>query len=660
MEPGKGGTNGEGRDRSEDVAGIRLEGGVGLEQKEFSIPSVSSTIAKKKPLDLTLVVAVFAGWLVGRLQLPVLLLCLLLYLAWHQQRRKSSSGPEELPPSPRPRKLPKGAPRNGPSTALDFEECEWLSQVLGQVWAFYRPAWSNWVTESLTTSLNWYKPDFIQDFRIEEVDLGQQPRFELIKRHAGLPSNIIQLDVRTRQTDGLAIALSAKLSMGMRVPLALLLKSVVGDIAITIRLSRTWPYTAHVALRFMDKPDHQLVIKGLAGRFDLSQVPLLKTWLRQQVDVAVSSWLVENPIEFPLKQWYNPEAAPTPVRTSVTDEDLDDELGPPTAIDAAFPFSRVGSGCGGSSEPGCSGPAALLRVQVLEAADLPGPRTPYALLQLLGDDNKVRAWFQSARCEDRKAAECPWWGETWQLLVPGLDGTGLRVAIYNYNVLLKHELLGQVHLPMSYLASTYTADPPLVAWHGLVGHKGAHAGRVRLAIAVQLLGRLDAPGQSLPPPEVASALEPAEEEGRAAAGTSALVEVLHIRLVQAEISKKAFSLASPDSYCRVGCNGASWTSKLVKATSAPVFHEVHDFILTDGARDGDRDLTLQLLSRNLARADDVIGSCRLERPLLATCTTAAKNAWLELTGSKAGTITGRINVVVRVIHFQPIRHTPKA
>lgn len=29
-------------------------------------------------MDLTLVVAVFAGWLVGRLQLPILLLCLLL------------------------------------------------------------------------------------------------------------------------------------------------------------------------------------------------------------------------------------------------------------------------------------------------------------------------------------------------------------------------------------------------------------------------------------------------------------------------------------------------------------------------------------------------------------------------------------------------------
>lgn len=62
-----------------------------------------------------------------------------------------------------------------------------------------------------------------------------------------------------------------------------------------------------------------------------------------------------------------------------------------TPVPQAFPFSRVGSGCGGSSEPGCSGAAALLRVQVLEAADLPGPRTPYALLQLLGDDHKVSA-----------------------------------------------------------------------------------------------------------------------------------------------------------------------------------------------------------------------------------------------------------------------------
>jgi hypothetical protein len=53
------------------------------------------------------------------------------------------------------------------------------------------------------------------------------------------------------------------------------------------------------------------------------------------------------------------------------------------------------------------------------------------------------------------------------------------------------------------------------------------------------------------------------------------------------------------------------------------------------------------------------GSCRLEWGLLATCTTAAKNAWLELSGPKAGSVTGRVNVVVRVIHFQHLRHKHK-
>jgi hypothetical protein len=81
----------------------------------------------------------------------------------------------------------------------------------------------------------------------------------------------VQLDVRARQSGGLAIGLSAKLSMGMRVPLALLLKSVGGDVAITIRLSHSWPYTAAIALRFLDKPDHQLVIKVTPAPRSLSQ-----------------------------------------------------------------------------------------------------------------------------------------------------------------------------------------------------------------------------------------------------------------------------------------------------------------------------------------------------------------------------------------------------
>jgi hypothetical protein len=292
-----------------------------------------------------------------------------------------------------------------------------------------------------------------------------------------------------------------------------------------------------------------------------------------------------------------------------------------------FPFSRVGSGCGGSSEPGCSGPAALLRVQLLEAADLAAPRAPYALLQLLGDDAKVRTGFQSGRCEDRKSADCPWWSETFTMLAPETEQHHLRVAVYNSNVLLKHDLLGQVspqprpapqpmgcaaaqsvpgpghwraplvrfppiikyadgrggpqwhsspqscigpacplacprpegsaalfpaprvltcgavccqvHLPLSHLAATYSAGPPLVAWHGLVGLKGAPAGRVRLGIACQLLHRRDAPlgaGERGP-----TAAEPpgggeAEEGGP-------LVEVLHIRLVQAEINKKVSRMA---------------------------------------------------------------------------------------------------------------------
>lgn len=92
----------------------------------------------------------------------------------------------------------------------------------------------------------------------------------------------------------------------------------------------------------------------------------------------------------------------------------------------------------------------------------------------------------------------------------------------------------QVHLPMSHLAATYSAGPPLVAWHGLVGLKGAPAGRVRLGIACQLLHRRDAPiqagGSGLPAAEPLGGGE-AEEGGP-------LVEVLHIRLVQAEINKK--------------------------------------------------------------------------------------------------------------------------
>jgi hypothetical protein len=33
-------------------------------------------------------------------------------------------------------------------------------------------------------------------------------------------------------------------------------------------------------------------------------------------------------IEFPLKQWYNPDAAPTPLRTSATDDDEEEEAEP--------------------------------------------------------------------------------------------------------------------------------------------------------------------------------------------------------------------------------------------------------------------------------------------------------------------------------------------
>jgi hypothetical protein len=60
----------------------------------------------RRPVDLSLVLAVFAGWLVGALQLPLLLLCLVLVreqgtvfslaMAWH------AGPPAELHQSPSP------------------------------------------------------------------------------------------------------------------------------------------------------------------------------------------------------------------------------------------------------------------------------------------------------------------------------------------------------------------------------------------------------------------------------------------------------------------------------------------------------------------------------------------------------------------------------
>ncbi|KAJ3277204.1 hypothetical protein HDV01_000256 [Terramyces sp. JEL0728] len=211
---------------------------------------------------------------------------------------------------------------------VDQEKVEWFNQFLRRFWMNYEPSLSATIKGVIDSSLEHYKPSFLEELVLTDFCLGSQaPRIEAIKTFAGTDDetlimdwdltfmpfddqSVSQLERNLRDLRNVSVVLKATLAL---LPLTVAIKELYlnGRIRVQLKFSNGFPHIQSVDIGFVSTPSMDFKLVPL-GTGDINKLGGLGDYIRTTVDGIVASILV-NPVKmnFPIGQWFDASAGQT-------------------------------------------------------------------------------------------------------------------------------------------------------------------------------------------------------------------------------------------------------------------------------------------------------------------------------------------------------------
>eukprot|EP00854_Cymbomonas_tetramitiformis_P008734 gene8734-10355_t len=195
----------------------------------------------------------------------------------------------------------------------DSESARWWNRLIGAMWVGWIAPWLNrLLLNILERVLRRVRPAFLETLELTKFDLGTRaPQFSAIRVFQSGDNDEetkVEFDVDLSTTD-LSIILSTKLGNNK---LGLPVKVYASDLLVKGRLRLGFqfldhaPYVKSLRIAFTSVPFYSLSIKPMATKgVDITDLPLLDTWLKGLLDNVFSRFLVEpNPIIWRVQNWW--------------------------------------------------------------------------------------------------------------------------------------------------------------------------------------------------------------------------------------------------------------------------------------------------------------------------------------------------------------------
>ncbi|KAJ3260268.1 hypothetical protein HK103_000903 [Boothiomyces macroporosus] len=211
---------------------------------------------------------------------------------------------------------------------VDQEKVEWFNQFLRRFWINYEPSLSASIKSVIDSSLEYYKPAFLEELVLTDFCLGSQaPRIEAIKTFAGTDDEMLimdwdltfmpfddqsvsQLERNLRDLRNVSVVLKATLGV---LPLTVAIKELYlsGRMRVQLKFFNGFPHIQSVDIGFVSTPSMDFKLVPL-GTGDINKLGGLGDYIRTTVDGIVASILV-NPVKmnFPIGAWFDASAGQT-------------------------------------------------------------------------------------------------------------------------------------------------------------------------------------------------------------------------------------------------------------------------------------------------------------------------------------------------------------
>ncbi|KAJ3325865.1 hypothetical protein HDV06_002250 [Boothiomyces sp. JEL0866] len=211
---------------------------------------------------------------------------------------------------------------------VDQEKVEWFNQFLKRFWINYEPSLSASIKSVIDSSLEYYKPNFLEELVLTDFCLGSQaPRIEAIKTFAGTDDetlimdwdltfmpfddqSVSQLERNLRDLRNVSVVLKATLGV---LPLTVAIRELYinGRMRVQLKFFNGFPHIKSVDIGFVSTPSMDFKLVPL-GTGDINKLGGLGDYIRTTVDGIVASILV-NPVKmnFPIGDWFDASAGQT-------------------------------------------------------------------------------------------------------------------------------------------------------------------------------------------------------------------------------------------------------------------------------------------------------------------------------------------------------------
>eukprot|EP00741_Cyanophora_paradoxa_P007110 tig00001093_g6881.t1 len=278
--------------------------------------------------------------------------------------------------------------------------------------------------------------------------------------------------------------------------------------------------------------------------------------------------------------------------------------------------------------------ARVLEARGLKDADTFGKSDPYAVLKLGAKTKRTKTIPNNLN---------PVWNEELALdFKEGVDETELHLQIWDEDVGMRDDFLGQMRLPVQALIG----GQPLDQWFPLASIDGRAPAQGQVHVVLQFIPGASASAFGAPTPQGPPGTNIGFNAPQPFAAGGLRQGTIVIRMLEARGLKDADTFGKSDPYAIVKLGAKTKRTKTVKGNTNPVWNEEFQIDFKEGV--DETEMLVQIWDEDRWMTDDLLGQFRI--PVQTLLTGAPIQRWFPLTALDGRTTApGQVNCMVQYI-----------